>query len=293
MELLNKAIEMARKHYGSDHPDMISFYRTLAKLHYTKRELPEALSCQEQVLAISVAAYGGNDERSAAAYKDIGAIYIDMGEMDRALEVLQKAETIYTALGDTESAHIGDLYHSLGTAHYYKGNRAEAKHCFEKSIAISLSFFGSDMHSSLADTYGNLAYLCAVSKEFDQALDYQQRALRIFRTLYGERHMRVAWCHSIEGLIYTGMGQYDKALDCYTTKALPLFIDLFGENSSVVARTYLYIVDVYLEKGDCAQAAQHLDKAQAIGDGLKKPDAMLQKRLDDARGKLSDAKNGK
>lgn len=107
-----------------------------------------------------------------------------------------------------------------------------------------------------------------IYSQYAQALEYYQRALSIYRNLYGEEHANVAVCYYNMGTAHYPLGQFDKSL-MYAQKALDIRLKLFGDEHVKVANCYNCIGADY-------SALSQYDKA---GEYCQRALTMLQKLL--------------
>ena len=99
--------------------------------------------------------------------------------------------------------------------------------------------------------------------DFDQAIEYHNKALKIRLDLFGEKHPDVARSYHNLGFAYRDKGDLDQAIE-YLNKALKIRLDLFGEKHPDVAGGYNNLGTVYRQKKDFDQAIAYYDKALKI-----------------------------
>lgn len=95
------------------------------------------------------------------------------------------------------------------------------------------------------------------------ALVYLHQTLQIAKAELGENHIEVAQSNSNLGTIYTGLGDFDLAID-YHSQALQQRIFLLGEKHSLVASSYNNLGIAYGFKGDYMEALSSHEKSLAI-----------------------------
>jgi len=86
--------EMLLKTLPSDHPDMPDVYNQIGAAYYMNTgelcgRLSQALEMFEKALKMRQNMYGDNDIRVALSLNNIGSVYNDRGEYDRALDCYQ------------------------------------------------------------------------------------------------------------------------------------------------------------------------------------------------------------
>jgi tetratricopeptide (TPR) repeat protein len=134
---------------------------------------------------------------------------------------------------------------------------AEAKKICEKLIAseedetlLSQYFFS---HGELLDCMG----------EYENALEFYQKALAIELKIYGEKHPKVALSYNNIGIIYYRQGAYDKALE-FHQKSLAVRQDMFEGEHPAIAQCYNNIGLNYWKKGEYEKALEYFQKTLGI-----------------------------
>ena len=85
-------------------------------------------------------------------------------------------------------------------------------------------------------------------KEYNEALEYYDKALVIYNEQLGE-HYRVATCLDSVGTCYSKKGKYETALT-YFFKALDMRKKIFGEEHVYIADSYWAIGSFHTDKED-------------------------------------------
>ena len=177
------------------------------------KSLRQAIKKWEEAILLLRAV--GNRRGEAATLNNIGGVYSDLGEKQKALDYYNQALPIFRTVGDrggeaTTLNNIGGVYSDLGEKQkaldYYNQVlpilRAEG---YRRIEAITLNNIGS-----FYDTLG----------EKQKALDSFNQALPIFRAV-GDRRGEAATLNNI-GRVYFDLGEKQKAL-VFFNQALPIF----------------------------------------------------------------------
>jgi len=99
--------------------------------------------------------------------------------------------------------------------------------------------------------------------EYDRAIEYQQKALKIFLKTHGRCHPDTAATYNNLGNAYKNKGRYDRAIE-YHQKALKIYIKTLGRNHPRVANSYNNMGWAYKKKGMYKQAMEYTQKALGI-----------------------------
>jgi tetratricopeptide (TPR) repeat protein len=78
-------------------------------------------------------------------------------------------------------------------------------------------------------------------EDYDKVLEYQNKALEIYKANFGENNPNIAHCYYTIGLVYLGFGDYKTALE-YFNKALEIYKAKLGESHPATLQT-LEIID--------------------------------------------------
>lgn len=112
-----------------------------------------------------------------------------------------------------------------------------------------------------------LSDFASISKGLGQprfiALEYEEKALEIRLSLFGNEHSDTADSYNNIGGTYTGLGNHQRALE-YQEKALETRLNIFGDKHPDTATSYLNIGGTYVNIGNYQRALEFQEKAVAI-----------------------------
>jgi CHAT domain-containing protein/Flp pilus assembly protein TadD len=179
----------------------------------TKESLEEAIKKYRAASPLYHALGKTSDE--AVTLSNIGAVYDDLGEKQKALDYFGQALPLIRAVGDRGGEaltlnNIGALYSALG----------------EKQKALDYYFQALPLKRALGDRNGEGATLNNIGRAYDdlgekqKALDFYAQALPLAHAV-GD-HSGEATIFNNIGIVYDDLGEKQKALDFYA-QALPLF----------------------------------------------------------------------
>lgn len=198
------------------------------------------------------------DTALAGRYLKQAAALIDSGEYDRALELAQKAETIFAALSGKEDITVADARYQLGRAWYFKRDYEKAKAHLEAALSTRRSVLG-EAHSDVGRTLGILGNVCWRQRSFDLAIEYHQRALAVFQKSPDKNQMEIADAHLNLGNVYNSLGIIKQAIENYQ-KSLE-----FGKGHPLrMARACSSLGHAYWSIGDFDRAIQYNEQALPV-----------------------------
>jgi tetratricopeptide (TPR) repeat protein len=137
---------------------------------------------------------------------------------------------------------------------------------YANSVAYILSYMGEDIeeNSLFADLLGLMGtYSSKVECNYQQALKYYARSLRIYQLLYTGNHPDIATSFSRVGDAYDAVGNPQEALQ-YFKKALTMNQALYTDNHSDIAVSFNNVGNVYQSLGQFQEALKYYEKALAM-----------------------------
>ena len=143
---------------------------------------------------------------------------------------------------------------------WHLGHYQQAKALLDQAQTALKSFEqlqNSALTADIFNDYGNVLYALG---DYQQALEYGEKALNLRETLFGKNHEDVARSFSNLSSCYSKLGQYDQAL-IYGQKALEMHIAIFGDDHPDVANSYNNLSSCYSNLGQYDQALKHCQKA--------------------------------
>lgn len=210
--------------------------------------------------AYEIAQKNNDLKNSAVALHQVGMIYVNKGDYDEALKQYQKSLEIRERIGDIKG--VSDSFHQLGIINQYKGDYDKALKHYQKSLEIFEKIGDIQGVSSSLHQAGSIY---EDKGDYDEALKQYQKALEIAEKI-GDIKRKSISLHKV-GMIYERKGDYDKALKQYQ-KSLEIGMkigDIKGVSSSLHS-----VGMIYQEKGDYDKALKHYQKSieiqEKIGD---------------------------
>jgi CHAT domain-containing protein/tetratricopeptide (TPR) repeat protein len=172
--------------------------------HYGLGDLPEALTCFKDSLALFVSA--GDRDGQADALNNLGAVYDDLGEKEKALDHYQRALAGFQALGNRASE--AGVSNNIGLLYYERGESRTSLGYHEAALAIREAL-GDD--TGRAESLSNIGLVYQGWGENQRALDYDARALPLWKAV-GDRQGEATTRNNVAG-IYVALGDHEQALD--------------------------------------------------------------------------------
>ena len=211
------------------------------------------------------------DTTFAKQYYALGDKYYDNSNLDSSSVFYQKAADIYKQIAITNNdtlmweKYVGCLYDvSWNLSSQYKF--INSINVLDTAIIICLKYFGEN-HKQTTKIYDGYANLYSDKHEFDLALHYYLKSLKIKKIIFGEKHISLAIYYSNIATIYSIKNEYNLAHQYYF-KALQISKNKFGEEHYYVTSICNNIGIVYWYKNEYDLALQYYFKALQINKKL-------------------------
>ncbi len=227
--------------------------RMLADIEYGRGE-------KEKALALLLELKDMEDVSSFEVLKDLSRIYLDLGEVDKARDLLEEASKIF---GE-------DLYlqYKLGVLYYETGELEKAIGAFEKAVEINPGF--SNAHHALATLLLSAGRIEEAKRSYHNVLETDpsnEDALKELGEMLFERAEYEEGINLLEplhakgrldegGIIMLGRFYYRGGR---TEKALEIFTSLLGklEDDSIIKRV---IAEIEIQRGHFRTAHGYLEE---------------------------------
>jgi CHAT domain-containing protein/tetratricopeptide (TPR) repeat protein len=224
----------------------------------TAESLKGAIAKFEEALKLYREA--GDRGGEAVTLNNIGKVYSDLGEKQKALEYYSQSLPLSRAVGDPSLEAI--TLTNIGLVYSDLGEKKKALEYYIQALPLSRAV-GNRLEE--ARTLNNIGLVYSELGEKQKALEYFSQSLPLSRAV-GDRTIEATTLNNI-GLVYSDLGQKQKALEYYS-QSLPLrraVGDAQGE-----ATTLNNIGGVYSELGEKQKALEYLSQSlplsRAVGD---------------------------
>jgi len=187
----------------------------------------------------------------------LAAIYLELGQDDRAITLFGHALELQHAEGDD-----ADLRTQLARAQYEKGDYAAA----EKNADLALTAHRANAGASSAVVAHDLALQGEIARrqgDFKKAEPLLQQALTLSRTRLKAPHAQIAADLNELAVLYSDMHRLDEGA-ALTEEALAMFRALYGENHLDVAENLINLGSFRMQGGHIADALPLFEEAIAI-----------------------------
>ena len=200
----------------------------------------------------------------ANSYNNIGLIYYDQGNLEKALEYHEKSLDISEEIGDKKGMSFS--YNNIGIIYKNQGNLEKALEYNEKSLDISKEIGDK---KGIGKNYYNLGIFYDDQGNLEKALEYYEKSLEIYKEIGYKKEMSNSYNNI--GIIYADQGNLEKALG-YLLKAKIIFEEI--NIISGLDETAKALVELYEKLGNPQKALENHKLYVTIKDSLAKMDGI-------------------
>ena len=200
----------------------------------------------------------------ARILNDLGVLYTDLGELDKAKQKLEQGISIYHKYPPSIEGHRVGSWSLIQLAYVEmeKGNYKEAEKYFKESLRISSTYFEKDQ-KEYAGGLSNLGIFYYKLGNYEEAEKLLNQSYSIFSTYYPPNHIGIVWIQVYLGIICTEKGEYEKA-KFYLEKSLSIYREAFSENHVYCGWVLSHLGILYNEMKDFDRAEKVLMKSKEI-----------------------------
>ncbi|KAI4336135.1 hypothetical protein L6164_014703 [Bauhinia variegata] len=207
-----KALAAFKTSKGENHPAVGSVFVRLAELYSRTGKIRESKSYCESALRIYEHPMPGvPPEEIASGLTDVSAIYESMNELEKALELLQKALQIYNDAPGQHST-IAGIEAQMGVMYYMMGKYAESYNNFKNAIT-KLRAIGEKKSAFFGIALNQMGLACVQRYALSEAATLFEEAKIILEQEYGPYHPETLGVYSNLAGTYDAIGRLDEAIE--------------------------------------------------------------------------------
>ena len=265
-----RALAVAEKAYGSDHPKVAIRLNNLANVRLDLGHLPAARECLERALTIDEKAYGPDHPTVAVRLSNLGRVLRAEGNLLPARQRSEQALAIFERTQGPEHPDVATALGNLASVLRDQGDLPGARKHVERALAIDEKAYGPD-HPKVAVHRNDLGVVLRDQGDLSAAREHLGRALAIDEKAFGPHHPTVAIRVGNLGLVLQDQGDLRGARQC-SERALAIFEKTHGKEHPQVATAVSNLGLVLQEMGDLEGAKERFERALAIDEKAYGPD---------------------
>ncbi len=203
----------------NDLPKMAQYTREIGQSQLQISNLGEAEKYFKQSIEYSRQIH---DKRQVAlGLSNLGTVYKERKEYDKAIEYNQMAITSLTALNDYNG--LGEAHNNLGVIYREQKKYDLAAHNFNKALVY---YESTNNREKIAGVYHNVGTVFQQQKKYQIALNYLNRSIEI-RKQFGSQS-QIFYTYRIIADVYSDIGKAKESL-----KYMHLYLDFIDSNTSI------------------------------------------------------------
>jgi len=214
LEVYHKALDIAKKVHGLEHPNTAITYNNIATVYYNQGKYENALELYQKTLEIKERVVGMEHPSTAITYNNMAVVYHNQGKYEKALELYQMALKIKEKVLGMEHPDTALTYGNIAMVYCDQGKYEKALELCQKASDIKEKVLGME-HPDTAGTYNNMAIVYDAQGNYEKALELHQRALKIREKVLGVEHPDTADTYNNMAIVYVAQGEHKKALEWY------------------------------------------------------------------------------
>jgi len=265
IEYYQKTLDIDKLVLGDYHPDTALVYTSLGSVYCTVVDVNKGLELLGKSIDILKSIYGERSQHIIIPYNNLAATYVNLGKYTQALELHQKTLDLRIDIYGENSPCLYGSYESLGNVYLILQKIDKASECFFKGLNLLKSVYGNEKHPYVASCYLKLALLYKACERERLALEYNEKALEIYKSLFGETHPNIAGCYHNIAIIYLNRFECKKAIDYYL-KDIEISKQIFCTRNIELAHTYCSLARAYQMTGEYKKCEEYNNMALSIYD---------------------------
>ncbi len=263
LEMSRKLLKLLDVVYNIDNCDEVASIYSLAIRHiFPFAYLDEKESLLKLLLRIEASLDDKEGKYAGYVYGNIGSVYYDSCNYDKALEYYEKDLAICEKILGKEHPDTATCYNNIGFIYKDKSDLDKALENYEKAKAVYEKILGKE-HPNTATSYNNIGLIYQDKGDLDKSLEYYETALDIDRKFLGLEHLNTAASYNNIGNVYIEKGDLDKALE-YLEKTKAIYEKVLSNEHPNNAISYNNIGGIYKNKGNLNKALEYYEKALDI-----------------------------
>ncbi len=193
--------------------------------------------------------------------RDLSITYWRQDQLDKALEIILEARSMYQALGEEHPDLSVSLNNNLANIYSYQGDDEKAEPLQREILATRYEVLG-EKHLLTGFAHDNLAITLDGLEKNTEAEQHYRKALEILIQVYGEDHPEVAQTMNNVASFLVSQGQLDEA-EGLLLKARDTFKTSVGPDYFMVADAQFSLASLNFERGAFDQAQSMIQESVA------------------------------
>ena len=266
LDFLNEALDLAKAFFGKTHISTSKVYNSISLSQIqNKVDLEKSLKYLNLSINIREKIYGFNHPLTATSLSNIATIFQRQKKFDKAIEFNFHALKIREENLGKDHDKTAVSYNNLGSVFFENNQVNEAVKWINKAIKIWEK--NNDKHPSLLSALNNLAVIHQNNEDFDLALAFNKKVLRIRKQTLNKYHPDLFYSYYNLGGSFFSKKEFQKSIKHYK-KAIEISNKTHGENNDENLEVFyaLGLANFHLKK--FSEAIKNFMKAKEINSNV-------------------------
>mmetsp|Transcript_26923 Transcript_26923/g.39860 ORF Transcript_26923/g.39860 Transcript_26923/m.39860 type:complete len:310 (-) Transcript_26923:2029-2958(-) len=231
---------------------------------YEDGETEKALRLLATALKTQRLTLGDSDLCVAHTLGNIGSVYLSLGWLDDAEQVLQECLNIKTKLRadptlmlpkGCDNVAMYDTLNNLGSIFFLKGDYYNAMSVYQECLQEITTGEVPGTTSDIANTLYNIGHVHCVLNEFEDALIAMTESLQLIQDTFGHEDIKAGETWEKIGAIHLDQQRFDEALNAFV-EALRITKMTLGSEHVDCAPSLYHVGLVYERKHEARRAME-------------------------------------
>jgi len=261
--IAERAVSVAREHYGEEHAAFASAVDWLANLYQAQGRYSEAEPLYKRSLVILEKARGPEHLDVATVLNSLAALYRDRGRYAEAEPLYKRSLAIREKVLGPNHPDVAPALNNLAQLYRVQGRYGEAEPFYKRSLAIREKALGLD-HPDVATALNGLAALYRAQGLYAEAEPLLRRSLAIREKALGPEHGAVGIALNHLGELHRDLGRYAEAEALLRRSLAILEKSARLSDDPWVGTALNSLAELYRAKGRYAEAEPLLRRSLAV-----------------------------
>ena len=288
-----KALALAEKQMGENHPDLAlslgnlalvyhkqGDYSSASPLYYRALRISEfnehkervkilrnkleqiALPLAKERLRLAEQQKGRNHTHTAFALRNLAKVHVKQGDYSSAVPLFRRAMAIYEAAHGKVHLKVAQISDNLANAYEQQGDHSSAIPLLRHALPIYEAEYGKES-LLVAEKLRRLAVAYVEKSDDSSAVPLLRRVLVTEETGYGKVHLKVADTLFKLANVHVRQGDYSLAVPLYR-RALAIQEAKHDKDNPEVGRTVNNLAYAYFKQGEYSSASLLFHRALTI-----------------------------
>src|ERR1044071_5879658 len=187
-----------------------------------------------------------------------GALYLNKGRQDLALEKLLEAYNIFQQSNSDRTKEAANCLSWLSLTYNASGKYNQAESYGLIALQLRQELFG-DQSEDVAASYNDLGLVYS-QIDPDKALEYYEKALAVYQKIHGNDHPKIAIANANIGELYREIELYGDAIN-NLENASKIWLKIYPDGHPNLAFVYRSLGQTYVKMENNALALTYFQKA--------------------------------